>query len=157
MRKKVAYEDRSEKWYQASVWFVLLIVSIVMLSYLIYHQAQELNLLLNGNRMELLYDDRLMIAQGYGEDGRWHMYDMENYYPSVRNGQVYLYYTDDIDKARPMTAWPALLLNYSIFGGLFGISLWRMIRIYRDKQYAFNPESSESADNPSRSSSCRPR
>ena len=61
------------------------------------------------------------------------MYDVSGMSAVHEDSQIQLYYLENIQDAIPKTKWQQWALYYGFFGILLGISVWRIVKVYKSK------------------------
>lgn len=128
---RVPYDKKRERRFHAAIWMVLAVISLILLFNLITQHIKEIYLIQNGNCIEAAYNEKTMIAQCFDEEGKWHSYNLQGYYPVTEGANVRLYYMEDIAAAVPANTILSWLKYYGFFGLLFAVSVWRIHRVYR--------------------------
>lgn len=132
----VVYDDRKEKKYQRTVWLVLNVIAGAILISLVWHHIGDLRLIGSANMIEARYEEHgaQKTAEYMDENGRVHKYAVGDY--AAHDGdRICLYYREDIRKAAPVSSGGWWIFQYLFFGAVFGVSLWRLIRIYHPKSH----------------------
>ena len=125
-------ELKKDKDWHASVWKVLAGVMIFVLVFMLADHVQEIYLIWKGHRVEASYSERDQGARLWDDEGKYHLIDLEDYWPVVEpDGHVWLYYLEEPDRARPRTPLRIRAFFYGVFSGLLWIFLWRIRVIYR--------------------------
>lgn len=133
-RGEYIYEDKSEKKYQSSIWKILAVISAISLIVLAADHIRALQVIRNGNSITAEYYEESNGRQKavyYDEDGNMYMYNFENAYAVHDKDSIVLYYENDIRKVTPKMVWWTWAGRYALFGILFAISFWRIMKIYR--------------------------
>lgn len=130
------YNDKEEKKYQRTVWLVLAILAGGILISLVCRHIGDLRLIGSANMIEAKYEERgaQRIAEYTDENGRVYKYALGAY--AAHDGDsIRLYYGEDIRQAVPVSSWGWWIFQYLFFGAVFGVSLWRLVRIYHPKRH----------------------
>lgn len=133
---EVVYDDRKEKQYQSRIWVLLLLIAGLMLLSFVFKLGEELVYKIRGTAIEAEYNET--TAKNYArycdENGKWYTYDMADFFaPKAEGDKIVLYYISDLEDARPMSAASAWLYCFGFFGVIFGISVWRLYRIWHPR------------------------
>lgn len=125
------YDEKKEKKWSSGIWKVIACLSALMLIYIFVNQVKELLLVKQGICLEAEYDEEKMWAKYIDENGQWYTYYLNAYDPESKDGHVKLYYRHNIYAARPKSATMSFVKNYLFFSIIFGISMWRIWKIYK--------------------------
>ena len=128
-----AYDDRKEKRFQADIWIFLSIVFVGIFITNGYKHIRELQLVQNGICIEAAFYGEQMRAAYVDENGKYYNFDVSGTRPVAEGDKIYLYYTDEIRKARPQTENTFWIGCYVFFGALSAFCIWRVVAVYRKK------------------------
>lgn len=132
------YDEKKEKRYQSSIWKYLFALASIMLILTSYKFIEELNFIINGSSFVASYDvdnDGAEIVRYFDEDKNFYMFNVTGLNAVHEETTIKMYYLDDMNEAVPRTVWWLWFFYYAFFGIIFGISLWKIILIYRKKKY----------------------
>lgn len=134
--QEMIYDEKKEKRHEASIWFYLMGFSLIILGIIMYNHISEIITIHNGTCIEAKFSvmgNGSEVATYYDADGRPHFYDVSGMNAEHDGTTIKLYYRDNINDALPKSAWYERIWHYSFFGVIFGISLWRILKLYRKK------------------------
>ena len=134
--QEITYDEKKEKRHEASIWFYLLGFSLIILCIILRNHVGEIITVYTGTCIEAKYavsGNGNEVATYYDEEGTPHFYNISGMNARIDGATVKLYYRDNINEAITIAPWHERLWHYSIFGVIFGISLWRILKIYRKK------------------------
>lgn len=113
------------------IWFILAVISFIILVSLVFAHINEMIAVKLGHRIEAEYYEEGggIYARYYDEDEKFYTYNLTSYYPIHDNDRVTLYYTTRIDEAEPANTLVSWLKFYAFFGCIFGVSMWRINKV----------------------------
>lgn len=126
------YDDKKEKSFQSRIWVCIAIIMGLVLLFVTSNLITEIKVLTQGTEIVAQFDDKWSIAKYIDENGNSYSYDLSSYYPKHEGTVVSLYYIDDIYKAIPQNTLSSWLVNYTLFGAIFGLCVWRIVKIYKN-------------------------
>lgn len=135
--QETVYDEKKAKRHEASIWFYLLGFSLLILVIIIHNHMSEIITIQNGTCIEAKYSvmgNGNEVATYYDDDGKPHFFNISGMNAVHDGSTVKLYYMDDINEAITKAPWYERLFHYSFFGVIFGISLWRILKIYGKKR-----------------------
>lgn len=130
-----SYDEKKEKWYEASIWVCIAVISGMILLYTIVEHSCEIYRMYWGKCVEAYYDEDRRIAVYTDQEGKEYKLTLGSYEPVYEGNTVKLYYTESIINARPANTMISWLRYYAFFGTLFGLSIWRIVKTYKKKHY----------------------
>lgn len=125
------YDEKKDKKWNSGIWKLIACLSALMLIYIFYNQMKEILLIKQGICIDAEYDETKMLARYIDEDGQLYMYNLNAYDPEVKDGHVKLYYRYNIHAAKPKSDVLSIIKDYAFFAILFGVSAWRIWKIYK--------------------------
>lgn len=131
--QEITYDEKKEKRHEASLWFYLMGAAVVILCVVLHHHISEIVTVHTGTCIEAEYSvlgNGNEVATYYDAEGKAHFFNISGMNAKLEGETVRLYYTDNIRDAITRVPWHERLFHYSFFGVIFGISLWRILKIY---------------------------
>lgn len=125
------YDEKKDKKWNSGIWKLIACLSALMLIYIFTNHMRELLLAKQGICIDAEYDETKMMARYVDEKGQQYTYYLNAYDPEYKDGHVKLYYRYNIRAAKPKSAAASFVKNYAIFAVIFGISAWRIWKIYK--------------------------
>lgn len=134
--QETVYDPKEEKSYESLVWKYIIGVAVVALMAVIFLHSKELKVINSGSCIVASYE-----VDEYGNEFAWYMdeagrnykYDVSGLSAAHEETQIELYYVDNIREAIPRTKWQLWAAYYAFFGALLGVSLWRIVKVYKSK------------------------
>lgn len=129
-----SYNEKEDQRYQSAIWKFLLLLSVLMLAFVVFIHIKELNTIHNGTSFVADYyvdTQGRSMASYHDTTGRLHVYQISAERAIINGDTITMYYTDDINDAIIQSTWTSWVWYYLIFGIIFAISLWRLIKIYK--------------------------
>ena len=129
-------EDKQERWFNSSIWFVLVFVCALSFLFAVYKHIQEIDLKMNGNMYTATYMDTSQSAYFLDENGNTVSVRLSDWFPSLREKEVDLYYYgDDISQAKPLTIMEFWIITEVGFGGFTALFLWRAVKNFKPTRH----------------------
>lgn len=125
------YDEKKDKKWNSGIWKLIACLSALMLIYIFTNHVKEILLEKQGICLEAEYDAEKMTARYTDENGQQYTYYLNAYDPEADGEHVKLYYRNNIRAARPRNSVVSFIKNYSFFGVIFGIAVWRIWKIYK--------------------------
>jgi len=129
------YNPEEEKRYESTVWKYIIGVALAVLALVIYMHAKELNIVNNGTCIVASYyvdNSGNEIVRYSDENNKLYIYNVSGLSAVHEENQIRLYYLENIQDAVSKTKWQLWAAYYAFFGALLGISVWRIIKIYKN-------------------------
>lgn len=127
-----AYDEKEEKKWHSGIWKLIACLSALMIIYIFVNHMKDLLLVQQGICIEAEYDETKNLARYVDENGQVYVYsDLYNYDFKSEDGHLKLYYRYNIHAARPRNVLMSYVKYYVFFGILFGISAWKIWKIYK--------------------------
>ena len=130
--------EKSEQRFEARIWWALAGIAVVVLVITAFQHFQNYRLVHSGTRVEaeyIIYEKTGREAARYTDPNTQQIivYDLESMDAVHEGDTIYLYYTDNINAARPQQKASIFLFAYLLFGAMLLFSSWRIARIYSKK------------------------
>lgn len=132
--QETVYDPKEERSYESLVWKYIIGIALIALAAVIFLHSKEMKIINNGTCIVASYE-----LDDYGNEVAWYTDEANRHYKYNVSGlsaahddaEIKLYYTDNIRDAIPKTKWQLWTGYYAFFGILLGVSLWRIIKVYK--------------------------
>lgn len=132
-KKEKAPKGSKKTKYINTLWLVATVMSFFLLIGTAFGHMDEISLKQLAHSLEADYidDGNNRYADYYDENNELHRYNLNSHSPIHNGDKITLYYAADIDEAVPENTPWSWLFYYAVYGGIFGVSMWKVKKIAR--------------------------